>query len=105
MGSAVLGEAISAIRDWSATQHKASARLKAADTFGSLVFNDVVQEKRLPKAVYQALQRTIAHGESLDPTVAGSGSSPPPRSPWAGRNDRCCCWRSICPGTGTTSAS
>ena len=29
-----------------------------------------MQQKRLPKAVYQALRRTITHGEALDPSVA-----------------------------------
>ena len=69
MGSAVLGKAISAIRDWSVTEEK-SAASGAAATFGSLVFGEAVQEKRLPKSVYQALRRTISHGEPLDPSVA-----------------------------------
>src|SRR2546429_6680187 len=66
MGSAVLGEAISAIRDWSVTdgKEKRDARVNAA--FGSLVFNDEVQQARLPKTVYHALRRTITHGEALD---------------------------------------
>src|SRR5438874_4421971 len=70
MGSAVLGEAISAIRDWSVTdgKEKRDARVNAA--FGSLVFNDEVQQARLPKAVYHALRRTITHGASLDPSSA-----------------------------------
>ena len=29
-----------------------------------------MQQKRLPKPVYQALRRTITHGEPLDPSVA-----------------------------------
>jgi len=69
MGSAVLGKAISAIRDWSVTEEK-SAASGAAATFGSLVFGEAVQEKRLPKSVYQALRRTITHGEPLDSSVA-----------------------------------
>ena len=68
MGSAVLGEAIGAIRHWSVTAKDKSAT--GADAYGSLVFGDAVQEKRLPKAVYQALRRTITHGEALDPSVA-----------------------------------
>src|SRR3954471_4625729 len=72
MGSAVLGEAISAIRDWSVTNGKdtPSSTSRAADTFGSLVFNDAQQQARLPKPVYHALRRTITHGESLDASVA-----------------------------------
>jgi glutamine synthetase len=70
MGSAVLGEAISAIRDWSIGRSEAAVGPKATETFGSLVFNDTVQEKRLPKAVYQALRRTITHGEPLDQSMA-----------------------------------
>ena len=70
MGSAVLGEAISAIRDWSTTEGKGSRAGHADKTFGSLVFNDEVQQKRLPAPVYHALRRTITHGESLDVSVA-----------------------------------
>ncbi|MBM3771866.1 MAG: glutamine synthetase type III [Acidimicrobiia bacterium] len=70
MGSAVLGEAISAIRDWSIGRSEAAAGPKATETFGSLVFNDTVQEKRLPKAVYQGLRRTITHGEALEQSMA-----------------------------------
>ena len=70
MGSAVLGEAISAIRDWSLTKDKNGSAPGKSETFGSLVFSEAVQEKRLPKAAYQALRRTIAHGEALDASVA-----------------------------------
>ena len=71
MGSRVLGEAISAIRDWSMTRGKEeSAPSGGQAVFGSLVFNDTMQEKQLPPAVYKALRRTISHGESLDPSVA-----------------------------------
>jgi glutamine synthetase len=68
MGSAVLGEAISAIRDWSETKRKESPNGKGA--FGSLVFNDAEQQKRLPKNVYDALRRTVTLGQALDPIVA-----------------------------------
>jgi glutamine synthetase len=70
MGSAVLGEAISAIRDWSMTKEKELTQVAATEAFGSLVFSDAVQEKRLPKAAYEALRRTIIRGEALDPSVA-----------------------------------
>src|SRR5918999_4251462 len=69
MGSAVLGEAITAIRDWSESKRKESNDKGA---FGSLVFNDAEQQKRLPKNAYDALRRTIANGEALDPSVADS---------------------------------
>jgi len=38
--------------------------------FGSLVFNDEVQQNRLPKNVYHALRRTITHAEALDLSAA-----------------------------------
>jgi glutamine synthetase len=69
MGSAVLGEAISAIREWSVAKGPRNEP-RVGDAFGSLVFNDAVQEKRLAKPMYQALRRTITHGQALDPAVA-----------------------------------
>src|SRR5438876_4932603 len=70
MGSAVLSEAISAIRDWSVTDGKERRAPRAAEAFGSLVFNDEVQQARLPKPVYHALRRTITHAVPLDLSVA-----------------------------------
>ena len=70
MGSAVLGEAISAIRDWSVTDGKEKHDARVPGSFGSLVFNDEVQQARLPKAVYHALRRTMTHGEPLDVSAA-----------------------------------
>ncbi|MGE0448943.1 MAG: glutamine synthetase III [Vicinamibacterales bacterium] len=75
MGSAVLGEAISAIRDWSVTKSGEPAAGRAAESFGSLVFNDAEQQKRLPKAIYHALRRTITHGDPLDASVADAVAS------------------------------
>jgi len=69
MGSAVLGEAISAIRDWSVAETK-EPRGARETAFGSLVFNDEVQQARLPKSVYHALRRTISQGEPLDLSAA-----------------------------------
>ena len=69
MGSAVLGEAISAIRDWSVAKEGTPA-VRSEFTFGSLVFNDAEQQKRLPKKVYEALRRTIVQSEPLDGSVA-----------------------------------
>ena len=63
MSSAVLGEAIAAIRDWSMRGGQVPRGPHAADVFGSLVFNDEVQQTRLPAPVYQALRRTITQGQ------------------------------------------
>src|SRR3954447_21884912 len=70
MGSAVLGEAISAIRAWSVTKATESTPSRAAESFGSLVFNDAEQQKRLPKSAYTALRRTMLYGDPLDQSVA-----------------------------------
>ena len=37
-----------------------------SDTFGCMVFNDVVMRSRLPKDTYKALKRTISQGKTLD---------------------------------------
>src|SRR5262249_42278198 len=42
----------------------------SADIFGENVFGTAEQRKRLPREVYQGLQRTIARGEPLDPAIA-----------------------------------
>ena len=70
MGSRVLGEAIGSIRNWSVTEAKEPRAARATEAFGSLVFNDEVQQTRLPKPVYHALRRTMTHGEPLDISVA-----------------------------------
>jgi glutamine synthetase len=75
MGSTVLTEAIGVIREWSVNEGKEPNGMGAAEAFGSLVFNDEKQQARLPKAVYQALRRTIVNGESLDPSVADAAAS------------------------------
>ena len=59
MGSAVLGEAISAIRDWSETKRKESPNGKGS--FGSLVFDDAEQQKRLAE---ERVRRLAAHGDA-----------------------------------------
>jgi glutamine synthetase len=40
------------------------------DLFGANVFNQEVQHQRLTKPVFKALQKTIKHGEALDPAIA-----------------------------------
>src|SRR4051812_27469982 len=71
MGSAVLGEAIHGIRNFSMLQPEKSAKEpRVGEAFGSLVFNDSEQQARLPKPAYHGLRRTITHGDSLDASVA-----------------------------------
>jgi glutamine synthetase len=71
MGSAALFEAAKSIRDWSVNEGRAaSTPTNAADVFAKLVFNDKVQQERLPKAAYRALRATITRGETLDAATA-----------------------------------
>jgi glutamine synthetase len=69
MGSASSSDAIRNITDFSAVRG-ASTQRRATDEFGSLTFNEETQRARLPKDVFRALRRSIAHGESLDPSIA-----------------------------------
>jgi len=75
MGSAVLNAAIGAIRNWSVADSKDARGTRATEAFGSLVFNDEVQQTRLPKPVYHGLQRTMTQGEALDISVADAVAS------------------------------
>jgi len=76
MGSAALGEAIKSIREWSMTNGRGTLNSsKAAEQFGELVFNDVVQQARLPKPVYRALRATITRGEPLELATADAVAS------------------------------
>src|SRR3954468_14129601 len=75
MGSAVLGEAIAAIREWSVANGKEWPTVDAGEAFGSLVFNDAEQQKRLPTSMYRALRRTITHGDALEFAVADAVAS------------------------------
>ncbi len=43
---------------------------KVTELFGTMVFNDEVMQKRLPKDTYKALQRTIKEGLPLESSVA-----------------------------------
>jgi glutamine synthetase len=76
MGSASSGAAIKSISDWGlgirngAPSAVAKPLRKVTDDFGSLTFNEEVQRARLPKDVFRALRRAIAHGEGLDHSVA-----------------------------------
>jgi glutamine synthetase len=71
MGSAALSEAAKSIRDWSINEGRAAAvPSKSVEAYASLVFNDKVQQERLPKPVYRALRGTITRGETLDIATA-----------------------------------
>jgi glutamine synthetase len=76
MGSAALGDAIKSIRDWSMTEgRQAKVPVRVSDVFGSLVFNDQVQQARLPKPAYRALRNTMTHGDPLDASTADAVAS------------------------------
>jgi glutamine synthetase len=76
MGSAALGDAIKSIRDWSMTEGRQPKQpTRVGEVFGSLVFNDQVQQARLPKAVYRALRATIQNGHPLDASTADAFAS------------------------------
>ena len=71
MGSAALAEAAKSIRDWSLNDRTSTTpAVRAADVFGSLVFNDKMQQERLSKPAYRALRATITRGEPLDSSTA-----------------------------------
>src|SRR4051812_155464 len=73
MGSASTGDAIRNMSHWSNTLGQrpvSAAAKKMTDEFGSLTFNDEAQRSRLPKDVYRALRRAVAHGEAIDAGVA-----------------------------------
>jgi glutamine synthetase len=71
MGSAALSAAAKSIRDWSISEGRTTTTpAKMTEAFGSLVFNDKVQQERLPKAAYRALRATITRGEPLDSATA-----------------------------------
>src|SRR6187551_85955 len=76
MGSAALAEAAKSIRDWSLANgvHTPPA-VKATEVFGSLCFNDKLQQERLSKTAYRALRATITRGEPLDIATADAVAS------------------------------
>ncbi|MPZ17868.1 MAG: glutamine synthetase type III [Luteitalea sp.] len=77
MGSAAARDAITAIRKWSMNEgrHLTRPTQRATELFGSLAFGDDLQKARLPKPVYQALQRTLQLGQPLDLSVADAIAS------------------------------
>jgi glutamine synthetase len=71
MSSAALGQAIEGIRNWAMNHGRhLSQPAQISEIFGSRVFNDKVQQARLPKAVYRSLRETILRGEPLDISTA-----------------------------------
>ena len=77
MGSACTFRSRQKHRDWSLTDGRVSTTSteKAADIFGSRVFNDKVQQERLPKPAYRVLRATITRGEPLDAATADAVAS------------------------------
>ncbi len=76
MGSDTLSAAIDHMRSWA--MHEGRVMHKPAqvgEIFGSLVFNDAVQQARLPKAVYQALRDTVTKGTPLEMSTADAVAS------------------------------
>jgi glutamine synthetase len=64
-------DAIAAVTNYKASGAALDFRkTPSSELFASNVFNDKVMKDRLPKAIYQALQKTIKHGAMLDPSVA-----------------------------------
>jgi len=79
MGSASSDAAIKNISDWGlgirngVPPAPARPTRKVTDDYGSLTFNEEVQRARLPKDVFRALRRAIAHGEaSIRPSPTSS---------------------------------
>jgi glutamine synthetase len=76
MGSAALGEAIKGIRSWAMNEGRVvNTPANVKDTFGVRVFNDKVQQARLPKPAYKALRDTITRGTTLDASTADAVAS------------------------------
>jgi len=71
MGSAALSEAIKGIRSWAMNEGRLTQTpAQVKDTYGVRVFNDKVQQARLPKDAYKALRDTITNGTPLDLSTA-----------------------------------
>jgi len=76
MGSAALGEAIKGIRSWAMNEGRIThTPASVKDTFGARVFNDKVQQARLPKPVYKSLRDTMTRGTALDASTADAVAS------------------------------
>ena len=76
MGSASAGDTIRSISNWNlGVKATTTSRSKASEEFGSLTFNEEAQRARLPKDVYRALRRAVAHSEPIDASVADTIAS------------------------------
>ena len=76
MGSASAGDTIRSISNWNlGVRSTTTSRSKASEEFGSLTFNEEAQRARLPKDVYRALRRAVAHSEPIDASVADTIAS------------------------------
>lgn len=68
-----------AIKTIATTRHQLNRfdfkKIHAKDLFGVNVFNEEVQQARLPKPVFKALQKTIKLGHPLDPSIADAVAS------------------------------
>ena len=64
-------EAIRSVLNGSASPRpRRQGKVPLTDLFGSKVFNDASQRRRLPRDVYQALRRTIESGDALEARFA-----------------------------------
>ena len=71
MGSNVRQEAIKSIATAKHQLNRVDFKsVHIAELFGVNVFNEDVQQKRLPKPIFKALQKTIKLGAPLDPQIA-----------------------------------
>ena len=70
MGSASSNETYRNIADFGTARGASPAQRKMVEEFGSLTFSEEAQRARLPKDVFRALRRSIAHGDALDPSIA-----------------------------------
>src|SRR5207302_10744618 len=68
-----------AVKPISTTRHKLNyvdfRTTHVKDLFGVNVFSEEVQQQRLPKPVFKALQKTIKQGLPLDPSIADAIAS------------------------------
>ena len=70
-GSAARLQAVEAVTTYEPLSEPLDfSEVSAGELFGSNVFSLAVMKKRLPKALYQSIRKTIEKGAALDPTAA-----------------------------------
>ncbi len=75
-GSTARLQAIEAVMHYAPSAPPLSFReTPAEDLFGTNVFSKAVMQTRLPKLIYQSLERTIDHGRQLDASIADAVAS------------------------------